>query len=54
MYSLTTGRCYDGITSPGNVNKNAGAESTIEALLALQRVESYPAVKAALDKYKKP
>jgi len=54
MYSLSTGRCYDGITSPGNVNRNAGAESTIEALLALQRVESYPAVKAALDKYKKP
>ena len=54
MYSLTTGRCYDGIISPGNVNRNAGAESTIEALLALQRVESYPAVKAALDKYKKP
>ena len=54
MYSLTTGRCYDGITSPGNINLNAGAESTIEALLTLQKVESYPAVKAALDKYKKP
>jgi len=54
MYSLTTGRCYDGITSASNVNRNAGAESTIEALLTLQRVESYPAVKAALDKYKKP
>jgi lysophospholipase L1-like esterase len=53
MYSLTTGRGYDGITSPGNVNRNSGAESTIEALLALQRVESYPAVKAALNKYKK-
>jgi hypothetical protein len=36
------------------VNRNAGAESTIEALLALQKVESYPAVKAALDKYRKP
>jgi hypothetical protein len=54
IYSLTTGRCYDGITSASNVNRNAGAESTIEALLTLQRVEAYPAVKTALDKYKKP
>ena len=54
MYSLTTGRCYDGITSSSNVNHNAGAESTIEALLALQRVEGNVAVKTALDKYKKP
>jgi hypothetical protein len=54
MYSSTTGRCYDGITSASNVNRNAGAESTIEALLTLQRVESYPAVKTALDKYKRP
>ncbi len=53
MYSLTTGRCYDGISSGGTINLNSGAESTIEALLALQRVESYPAVKAALDKYKR-
>lgn len=54
MYSLSTGRCYDGISSGGSVNINSGAESTIEALLAMQRVENYPAVKAALDKYKKP
>ena len=54
IYSSTTGRCYDGITSASNVNRNAGAESTIEALLTLQRVEAYPAVKTALDKYKKP
>lgn len=53
MYSLTTGRCYDAISSAGNVNINSGAESTIEALLAMQRVESYPAVKIALNKYKK-
>jgi hypothetical protein len=53
MYSVTTGRCYDGITSPGNINLNSGAESTIEALLALQQVESYPAVLTALNKYKK-
>jgi len=53
MYSFVTGRCYDGITSAANVNINSGAESTIEALLAMQRVESYPAVKIALDKYKR-
>lgn len=53
MYSVTTGRCYDAIISPGNININSGAESTIEALLALQRVESYPLVLAALNKYKR-
>ena len=54
MYSQTTGRCFDGISSLTNVNQNSGAESTIEALLALQIVESSPAIKTAFDKYKKP
>ena len=53
MYSLTTGRCYDGISSSTSVNINSGAESTIEALLTMEKVENYPAVKAALNKYKK-
>jgi len=53
MYSLTTGRCYDAISSSTNVNVNSGAESTIEALLTMEIVEKYPAVKTALDKYKK-
>jgi hypothetical protein len=53
MYSLTTGRCYDGISSVTGMNVNSGAESTIEALLTMERVESYPAVKTALNKYKK-
>ena len=53
MYSVATGRCFDGIQSSGNVNINSGAESTIEALLAMQIVESNPAVKAAFNKYKK-
>jgi hypothetical protein len=53
MYSITTGRCFDAITSASTININSGAESTIEALLALERVESYPAVLAALNKYKK-
>lgn len=53
MYSVTTGRCFDGIESSSRVNLNSGAESTIEALLTMQIAESYPAVKAALNKYKK-
>jgi hypothetical protein len=53
MYSSSTGRCYDAISSANTVNHNSGAESTIEALLTLQRVENYPAVKMALNKYKK-
>jgi hypothetical protein len=54
MYDVATGRCYDGISSAGSVNRNSGAESTIEALLTLEKVEGVPAIKAALDKYKKP
>ncbi len=54
MYSVITGRGYDGINGPGSVNINSGAESTVEALFAMQIVETYPAIKAALNKYKKP
>jgi len=36
MYDQATGRCFDGIVSETEVNKNSGAESTIEALLSLQ------------------
>ena len=36
MYDPATGRCYDGINSSSELNRNSGAESTIEALLALQ------------------
>ncbi len=36
MYDPETGRCYDGIVSETEVNRNSGAESTIEALLSLQ------------------
>jgi hypothetical protein len=39
MYDDSTGRGYDGITDRNNFNRNAGAESTIESLLALQAVE---------------
>jgi hypothetical protein len=52
MFSIKTGRCYDGINAGNNINKNSGAESTIEALLTMQKVDKYPSVKAAMDKYK--
>ena len=44
IYDEKTGRTFDGIDGPAplKVNRNAGAESTVEALLALQRVTSNP------------
>jgi len=39
MYIPQSGICYDGITGKKKVNRNSGAESTIEALLILQAVE---------------
>ena len=44
MYDERTGRSFDGIDGPEPVklNRNAGAESTIESLLALQRVAGSP------------
>lgn len=44
MYDEKTGRTFDGIDgpSPVRVNRNAGAESTIEGLLALQHVAGDP------------
>ncbi|HEX2983921.1 MAG TPA: hypothetical protein VHO28_10295, partial [Ignavibacteriales bacterium] len=44
MYSPENGRCFDGIHDETNINKNSGAESTIEALLSLLEVESHPVV----------
>ncbi|MEP6730039.1 MAG: extracellular solute-binding protein [bacterium] len=38
MYDEKTGRTFDGIDAASKVNRNSGAESTIESLLALQRV----------------
>lgn len=48
MYFPATGIAFDGIDSPSKVNKNSGAESTIEALLTLQSVESVPEAKRLL------
>jgi len=42
MYDPATGRGYDGIDAALKVNSNAGAESTIEALMALQAVIRVP------------
>jgi len=44
MYDPETGRCYDGIqgTTSWRVNLNSGAESTIEALMALLVVQPDP------------
>ncbi len=40
VYDPETGRCFDGINSSNDINKNSGAESTIEALLAILAVEN--------------
>lgn len=42
MVHTETGVVFDGIDSGENVNTNSGAESTIEALLALQAIETVP------------
>ena len=44
MYDPATGRGYDGLMGPSEfrVNRNSGAESTIEALMALQGVAADP------------
>lgn len=39
MYDSKTGRVYDGINSENEINKNSGAESTIEGLLTLQKIK---------------
>jgi len=44
MYDERSGRTFDGLDGPSaaKLNRNSGAESTIEALLALQRVNGNP------------
>lgn len=42
LYDPVSGRGYDGIDRQGAINPHAGAESTIEALLALQAVVAVP------------
>ncbi len=39
MYDATTGRGYDGIISKETINKNAGAESTLESLMTMLKTQ---------------
>jgi hypothetical protein len=48
MYNPANGRCFDGIISIDEINRNSGAESTIEALLSLIELEKYPDSKEQL------
>ena len=52
MYDQTSGRGYDGLGANGQINRNAGAESTIESLWSFQRIEQYPEAMKALEAYK--
>ena len=45
MYDPDHGRCYDGISDSATVNRNSGAESTIEALQCLMEVERNPSAR---------
>lgn len=49
MYNPKNGICFDGITDSITVNKNSGAESTIEALHTLIEIEHYPEAKKYLS-----
>jgi len=49
VYDPATGRCFDGIRDSVTINKNSGAESTIEALYALVEIEHYPAARRYLS-----
>ncbi len=42
LYDAENGRGFDGISGPGAVNANAGAESTIEALFTILEVAQHP------------
>jgi len=49
MYDPVTGRCYDGIRDSVTINRNSGAESTIESLHALVELERYPVAMKLLN-----
>lgn len=53
MYDLSSGRVYDGINGRTDLNRNSGAESTIEALLAMLEIEKNPVARdIVLERYK--
>jgi hypothetical protein len=51
MYFPQSGICYDGITAKKTVNRNSGAESTIEALLILQAVEQNSIARKVIEDF---
>lgn len=51
LYDPASGRCFDGIDDPSKINKNSGAESTIEALLILLEAEQNPISKKIIHDY---
>jgi hypothetical protein len=53
MYDPKTGRTYDGIQSRTALNRNSGAESTIECLLALQKIAGTSEGKQGIKKLAK-
>lgn len=52
MYDHATGKGFDGIDSASKINYNSGAESTIEALLSIQAIESNYIAKRIVKNYK--
>ena len=52
MYDSTNGRCFDGIRDSATLNRNSGAESTIEALATMVEVDQLPLARKYLF-YKK-
>ncbi|MDQ2827799.1 MAG: hypothetical protein M3Y74_01945, partial [Chloroflexota bacterium] len=48
MYQPDSGVVYDGINGDGTINRNSGAESTIEGVLALMNVVNDPVASAYL------
>ncbi|HLP17251.1 MAG TPA: hypothetical protein VK470_13395 [Bacteroidota bacterium] len=48
MYDASTGICFDGIRDSMTVNKNSGAESTIEALGVMVEMDRYPSLRPLL------
>ncbi len=49
MYDSTTGRGFDGIRDSVTMNKNSGAESTVEALYTVIEIEQYQKAKQYLN-----
>jgi hypothetical protein len=48
MYQPATGVVYDGLNGDGGINRNSGAESTIEGLLALMNAVNDPVARGYL------